>query len=139
MEVALPITKAMSPSKGKTNQRKPAIKMSPKEYAKLRSNMPYPDRPEIRQAFNTLKESPSSAPVLVHLDFNREFILYSDACRKGIAAALYQVAEDRKEHPILFISRGLTDAETRYSATELECLAVVWCLHKLEHYVNSPS
>lgn len=43
---------------------------------------------------------------------------------------------DGKEHPILFISRGLTEAETRYSATELECLAIVWCLHKLEHYVD---
>ena len=41
-----------------------------------------------------------------------------------------------KEHPVLFISRGLADAETRYSATELECLAVVWCLNKLEHYVD---
>jgi hypothetical protein len=34
-EVALPITKAMSPSKGKKNPSKPAIKLSPKEYAKL--------------------------------------------------------------------------------------------------------
>jgi hypothetical protein len=66
----------------------------------------------------------------------KPFILYSDACRKGIAGSLYQVADDWKEHPILFISRGLTDAETRYSATELECLAVVWCLHKMEHFVD---
>ena len=135
-EIALSITKAMSPTKGKRNPKKPTVKMSPKEYAKLRSKTPYPDTPEIRHAFDTLKKCLSSAHVLVHPDFDKEFILYSDACRKGVAGSLYQVAEDGKEHPILFISHGLTDAETRYSATELECLAVVWCLHKLEHYVD---
>lgn len=78
----------------------------------------------------------STAPVLIHPNFDREFILYMDACRKGIVEALYQVSDDGKEHPILFILRGLTDAETRYSATELECLVVVWNLHKLEHFVD---
>jgi hypothetical protein len=133
-EIALPVTKAMSPAKG--NNNKPSIKLSPKEYAKLRSNSTYPDKPEIRQAFQTLKDALSNALVLIHPDFDKEFILYSDACRTGIAASLYQVADDGKEHPVLFISPGLTDAETRYSATELECLALVWSLHKLEHYVD---
>jgi hypothetical protein len=135
-EIALPITKAMSPSKHRQRQKKIPIKMSPKEYAKMRSNTVYPDLPEIREAFEKLKVALSTAPILAHPDFDKQFILYSDACRKGIAGALYQVGDDGKEHPILFISRGLTDAETRYSATELECLAVVWCLHKLEHFVD---
>jgi len=84
----------------------------------MRSNSPFPDTKEIRDAFQELKTALSSAPVLAHPDFETEFILYTDAFRKAVAGALYQIGEDGKEHPILFISRNLTDAETRYSATE---------------------
>jgi hypothetical protein len=136
-EIAKPITDGMSPQKGRKVHGRPAPhKMTPKEYAKMRSNAPFPDSKAIRDAFAELKKALSTAPVLVHPDFEKEFILYTDACRKGIAGALYQMSDDNKEHPVLFISRNLTDAETRYSATELECLGVVWSLNKLEHYVD---
>jgi len=111
--------------------------ISPKEMAKARYALSFPDTEEIRKAFEILKARLSSAPVLMHPDFEREFILYTNACRKGIGAGLYQVSlEDNKLHPILFISRQLKDAEIRYSATELECLGLVWSLHKLQHYVD---
>jgi hypothetical protein len=101
------------------------------------STTPYPDTPEMRKAFQQLKDALSTAPVLIHPDFNRGFTLYTDACRKGIAGALHQIsADDKKEHPVLFISRTLKPAEKNYSSTEIECLAIVWCLHKLEHYVD---
>jgi hypothetical protein len=135
-EMAKPITDGMSPKKTTKKYGASPHRMSPKEYAKMRSNTPFPDNQKIREAFLQLKTALSNAPVLVHPNFEKEFILYTDACRKGIAGALYQMSDDSKEHPILFISRNLTDAETRYSATELECLAVVWTLHKLEHYVD---
>jgi len=148
-EIALPITKAMGQNKRSTvsNRKAKSIKakrkesdkpkISPKEMAKARYALPFPDTEEIRKAFEILKARLSSAPVLIHPDFDREFILYTDACRKGIGAGLYQVSlEDNKLHPILFISRQLKDAETRYSATELECLGLVWSLHKLQHYVD---
>ena len=78
----------------------------------------------------------SNAPILIHPDYAKPFLLYVDACRKGIAAGLYQVGSDGKEHPVLFISRTLRHAEKNYAATELECLAVVWALKKLAHYVD---
>ena len=37
--------------------------------------------------------------------------------------------------PMAFVSRALSDAETRYPANELECLVVVWALKKLRPYV----
>lgn len=100
------------------------------------TNTPYPDKEEIRETFRRLKVALTTAPTLIHPNFDKEFILYTDACRKGIAGSLYQVADDGKEHPILFISRGLAESKTGYSATELECYSVVWCLNKLEHYVD---
>jgi len=113
------------------------LKISPKEMAKARYALPFPDTEEIRKAFEILKARLSSAPVLMHPDFEQEFILYTDVCRKGIGARLYQVSlEDNKLYPILFISRQLKDAETRYLATELKCLELVWSLPKLQHYID---
>jgi hypothetical protein len=101
------------------------------------STTPYPDTPEMRKAFQQLKDALSTAPVLIHPDFNRGFTLYTDAYRKGIARALHQIsADDKKEYPVLFISCTLKPAEKNYSSTEIECLAIVWCLYKLEHYVD---
>ena len=151
-EIALSITKAMGQNKRSTinNHKAKSIKanrkesdavdkqpISLKEMAKARYALPFPDTDEIRKAFEILKARLSSAPVLIHPNFDREFILYTDACRKGIGAGLYQMSlEDNKLHPVLFISRQLKDAETRYLATELECLGLAWSLHKLQHYVD---
>jgi len=51
--------------------------------------------------------------------------LTTDASKTAIAAILSQVQEG-VERPITFASRQLNPAETRYSASELEMLAVTW-------------
>ncbi len=50
--------------------------------------------------------------------------------------ALHQVGLDGVERPVLFLSRDLTDAETRYWATELEAGALVWALTKLPQFFD---
>ena len=96
----------------------------------------FPDTPLKRAAFNALKVAIATSPVLIHPDFSKPFKVYLDASRKGVAAAVYQLGPDNKEHPVLFISRTLKPAERNYAATELECLAVVWGLKKLSHYLD---
>jgi len=111
--------------------------LSPKAKAKVRARWRFPDTSECRQAFQQLKNALSNAPTLIHPDFAKEFILYCDASRKGIAAILQQISSlDNKEHPICYISRRLNASEYHYASTELECLAVVWALDKLSHYVD---
>ena len=80
----------------------------------------------------------TQASVLIHPQFDKPFILYYDACRKGIGGALHQMV-DGVEHPVLFISHILTPAEVNYRATELKCLAVVWNLSELEHFLDGSS
>ncbi|KAI7934561.1 hypothetical protein MJO28_016988 [Puccinia striiformis f. sp. tritici] len=62
-----------------------------------------------------------------------------DACLDGLGAALHQeflIDDKRIEKPILFISRQIRDAEKRYGASQMECLALVWSLEKLHYYLE---
>ena len=87
--------------------------------------------------FRLLQKALVSSPVLIHPNFERDFVLYIDACAHGIAGSLHQISlEDRKEHPILYISRRLNKSKSKYTATEMECLGLVWCLDKLAYYVD---
>ena len=108
-----------------------------KARARIHGSRQFPDTPETREAFRLLQQALASSPVLIHPDFEREFILYIDACALGLAGNLHQISlEDQKEHPILYISRRLNKHESKYTATEMECLGLVWCLDKLAHYVD---
>ena len=61
-------------------------------------------------------------------------VLTTDASGKGLGAVLSQV-QDGKETPIYFISRKLQGAETGYSSSELETLAIVWAVERLHMYL----
>lgn len=63
---------------------------------------------------------------LAYPDFEKQFVLTTDASNEGIGAVLSQEDEQKLERPILFLSRTLNKAERNYSSTEKECLAIVW-------------
>ena len=89
-------------------------------------------------AFDQLKDALLAAPCLYAPNFQLPFILQTDASGIGIAAVLAQVVDER-EHPVGFISRQLGKHEKNYSATEWECLAVVWAIGQFEVYlVDAP-
>ena len=94
---------------------------------------------ERHKAFETLKKLLMEAPSLALPDFDRPFILYTGASLIGLGAALHQlhmVDQKMVELPVCWISRALRNAELRYGATQLECLAVVWALEKLHYYLE---
>ncbi|KAI9558351.1 hypothetical protein GHT06_015104 [Daphnia sinensis] len=76
----------------------------------------------------------TSAPVLAHFDDALKVTVQTDASQIGLGAVLSQDSGNG-QRPVAFISRKLTDTETRYHANELECLAVVWALKKLRSYI----
>src|SRR6266498_3459338 len=45
---------------------------------------------EQQQAFERLKQIISTVPILMHLNFNQQFILYTDASKEGLGAILAQ-------------------------------------------------
>ena len=82
-------------------------------------------------AFVSLKEALMSAPVLAQPNFSKPFTLHTDASGEALGAVLTQDDDDGNPLAIGYASRTLTDVERRYSATESECLAVIWAI---EHF-----
>jgi hypothetical protein len=80
---------------------------------------------ECNDAFQTLKSALTSTPILRMPNFTKAFKLITDASNVGLGAVLTQ-EENGHEHVIAYASRALNSAERKYSATERECLAIVW-------------
>jgi hypothetical protein len=81
------------------------------------------------EAFNTLKQRLSSAPVLAMPDFSHPFTLETDASGKGIEAVLMQRAR-----PIAFFSQSLGPKGTAQSVYHKEAIAILEALKKWRHY-----
>jgi hypothetical protein len=59
------------------------------------------------EAYSALQKALTSAPLLFHPNPSRPFLLYVDACIKGIGAALHQIqmiGDKEVEGPVCFIS-----------------------------------
>ena len=74
--------------------------------------------------FDELKSQLLSAPILSFPDFEKPFILDTDACQYGIGAVLSQ-DHDGEEKVVAYGSRTLSKAERKYCVTRKELLAVV--------------
>lgn len=77
------------------------------------------------EAFQSLKTKLCESPVLAYPDFNKPFILSTDASGQALGAILSQII-DGQEHPIAYASRQLKPPEKNYSTTEREYLAVMF-------------
>ena len=81
---------------------------------------------EEQKAFETLRDSMVSPPVLALPRLGRRYVLDTDASDHQVGCVLLQEQEDEPRKPIGFWSRSLTKHERNYSTTEKECLAIVW-------------
>ena len=104
-------------------------------YALTRKDASYHWTAECEPAFNYLKSCLITAPVLVYPDFDRDFVLETDASILGLGAILSQVQDDGKLHPLAYASRSLSKSEKNYPVTELETLAVVWGITHFRYYL----
>ena len=86
-------------------------------------------------AFETLKSKLVQSPVLAYPDFNKSFVLETDASIRGLGAVLSQTQADDRLHPVAYASRALSPAEKNYAVTELETLAVVWAFTHFHVYL----
>ena len=76
-----------------------------------------------KKPFEKLKLCLITPPILAYLNFEKPFILYTDASTFALGAILSQKGIDSKEYIIAYASRTLNKYERNYTITELECLA----------------
>lgn len=118
------------------------------------NNQPIWDTPQ-QIAFDELKQSLVSEPILRAPDFNIPFEIHSDASNEGLGAVLVQreLKEGKtldvstsqtylksivgsNEFIISYASRSLKKHEKNYSITEKECLSVIFAIEKFRQYIE---
>lgn len=81
--------------------------------------------PACQQAFGSVIQSLTAAPVLAFADPQRPYILHTDASTTGLGAVLYQEQENQLR-VVGYASRGLSRSKSRNPAHKLEFLALKW-------------
>jgi transposase InsO family protein len=89
-----------------------------------------------QKAFINLKSAITSSLPLAFfdLDVRTETILTTDASSCGIGGVLTQV-RNGIEKPVYFVSRKLRPTEKKFSSSELETLAALWCVERLHQFL----
>ncbi|XP_078250271.1 uncharacterized protein LOC144589471 [Pogona vitticeps] len=90
---------------------------------------------DCEEAFQRLKQALIQYPVLRAPDFDREFIIYTDASNSGVGAVLCQEDENGDQHPVSYLSRKLQKGERHLATVEKECLAIVYAIQKAKLYI----
>ena len=94
---------------------------------------------ECDRAFIAIKQYLTELPVLVSPGHGDTLYLYLTAYKIAVSAALFKECEDEKLRPVFFISKSLTDAETRYTHLEQVALALRTAAWKLRPYFQAHS
>ena len=130
--IAKCLHKLVGPTNVKKTKGKRKEAISLEESNKLEVTIPkFVWTSEHQKAFDALKLALTTAPVLGYPNFEREFILETDASLRGLGAVLSQVDDQGKTHIIAYASWTLRPSEKsmhNYSSAKLELLALKWAV-----------
>ncbi|CAN6695530.1 unnamed protein product [Malus baccata var. baccata] len=91
--------------------------------------------PTHQQAFDSIKAYLTSPPVLVPPQRGKPLKLYISASERSIGSLLAQNNESGKEQAVYYLSRILTEVETRYSLVERLCLALYFTARRIGKWI----
>ncbi|GKF47393.1 reverse transcriptase domain-containing protein [Tanacetum coccineum] len=100
----------------------------------LEKETPFFFSKECIESFNTLKRKLTEAPILIAPDWDLPFELICDASDFAIGAVLGQ-RKNKHFQPIHYASKTINEAQTHYTTTEKELLAVVYAFEKFWSYL----
>nr|GEY06611.1 DNA-directed DNA polymerase [Tanacetum cinerariifolium] len=89
---------------------------------------------ECIEAFQTLKRKLTEAPILITPDWDLPFELMCDASDYAIGAVMGQ-RQENLFRPIHYASKTMTEAESNYTITKKEMLALVYTFDKFRSYL----
>ena len=84
------------------------------------------------KAFDALKQACMSTPILALANYVKEFLLKTNASKKGLGAVLSQKQADWQYHLVTYSSRAVAAHEKNYHSTKLEFLVLKWVV--TEHF-----
>ena len=88
---------------------------------------------EMNSEFEGLKQSIKVMKDLILPDYEKQFMLRTDACGTGMGAVLLQKNQKGEWCPVQWASKKFTPTERRYGISEMEMLAVYWGVKKFEY------
>lgn len=88
---------------------------------------------DCQDAFSTLKQKLTAAPILTKDNINKPFVLETDASQHHVAAVLMQYTENNLPQVVAYFSKKLRPVEIRYSATDREALAYSISMPPIQH------
>ena len=103
-----------------------------------KKDVPFIWTPECESAFLALRERLISSPIVAYPDFDKPFVLTTDASAQAIGAVLSQ-EHDGIERVVAYYSAALTPTAQRYGAYDREFLAIVSAIRKFKHYLMGTS
>ena len=74
-------------------------------------------------------------PVLAALVLGKPFLIYVRAMYHSLRALLNQNNNQRHKQAIYYLSKTMIGAEHHYNPVENECLALVFVVQKMRHYL----
>ena len=89
--------------------------------------------PEALEAFDRLKAACLQAPILAFPDFDKPFLLETDASGRGLGAVLSPKQADGWYHPITYASHVMNETEQRYHSNKQEFLTLKWVVTEQFH------
>ena len=100
--------------------------------ATIKKNTTFHWSPKYQKSFELLKERFITAPILVHFDFEKKYILETDPSNNVSTGIFSQYGEDRLLYPMVFFSCKYSPQEINYEIYNKELLAIIkffkeWC------------
>ena len=92
---------------------------------------------ECDRAFMAIKKYLTEPPIIVSLEAGDTLYLYLAVSDIAVSAALFKECGAAKFKPVFFVTKSLTDAETRYSDLERATLALWTAAQKLLLYFQA--
>ncbi|CAL8083348.1 unnamed protein product [Prunus armeniaca] len=103
----------------------------------MKKDVPFVWDEACHNAFESIKKYLSSSPLLGAPIPGKPLILYIAAQERSIGALLAQENESHNEQALYYLSRTLTGPELNYTPIEKMCLALVFAIQKLRHYMQA--
>ena len=110
---------------------------APLELVKRNKTIVWTD--ELNQSWELFKRAFASAPILRFPDFNKRFVLATDASQTGVGGVLYQPDDDEDtitaDNIVAICSKQLNGSQRNYPVYKKELWGLVYCLRKFHNFL----